>query len=265
MSNRHWGWVSIVARRPTWLKKQPVHIDYLPSNDRADVSSAISIRRCRVLDHSNDHTYLETGLGDWWVEDAHWDGLTDEEPTVPYLIDRDLIYLKDFPYFQQDPEKLSDSQAFTLAMCLKYLNTPTINSVNDYLEVVNKYGRSRYRTVNSQALIELGMGATFTHSADPQDIMDQIHKGLPVAASLLSKGDVTAPTKGTHLVAITGYGADYWLVQDPFGEMDLINGRWSDRTPDSGKNIKYDFESMNKRLFVSGGASGWCWVNFRKR
>ena len=265
MPNLHWGWVSIVSRRQTWLKKQPVHVDYLPADDKAKVLQARSLRRCKVLDKKNDHTYLETGLGEWWVDDAHWDGLTDEKPTVPYLINRDLIYLKDFPYFQQDPDKWSDSQAFTMAMCLKYLKTPSINEVIDYLEVVNKYGRSRYRAANSQALIELGMGATFTQSADPQDIMDQIHNGLPVAASLLSKGDITAPTKGTHLVAITGYGKDYWLVQDPFGEMDLINGQWSRRDLGSGKDVQYSFEAMHPRLFVSGGASGWCWVNFRKR
>ncbi len=265
MPNIHWGWVSIVARRQTWLKKQPVHIDYLPSDDKADISPAISIRRCKVLERKNDHTYLETGLGDWWVEDAHWDGLTDEEPTVPYSIDRDLIYLKDFPYFHQDPDKWRESQVFTFAMCLKYLNTPSINEPIDYLKILNKYGDSISREAHSEVLKELGMNATFTQSADPQDIRDEIHKGLPVAASLLSKGHIDNPTKGTHLVAITGYGVDYWLVQDPFGEMDLINGLWLDRGADSGRNVRYSFEEMDSRFFASGGASGWCWVNFRKR
>jgi hypothetical protein len=263
--NLHWGWVSIVSRCPTWLKKEPLQAKNLPSTDKAKVLPARSIRRCKVLDRKNDHTYLETGLGEWWVEDKYWDGLTDEGPTVPYAINRDLIYLKDFPYFQQHPDEYKDSQAFTMAMCLKYLKTPAINSVIDYLDVLNKYGESLYRSAHCQALIELGMGATFTHSADSQDIMDEIHSGRPVAASLLSRGDITEPSSGTHLVAITGYGKDYWLVQDPFGEMDLINGLWSTRHQGSGRDVKYSFEGMNARLFASGGASGWCWVNFRKR
>ncbi len=265
MPNLHWGWVSVVSRCPTWLKKEPINVDDLDSTDKAKVLPARSIRRCKVIDRESNHTYLETGLGEWWIEDEHWDGLTDEEPKVPYAIDRDLIYLKDFPYFQQEPDKWKDSQSFTIAMCLKYLKTPNINSVIDYLEVLNKYGKSIYRTAHSQALIELRMGATFTHSADSQDIKDEIHSGRPVAASLLSRGDISDPTRGTHLVAITGYGKDYWLVQDPFGKMDLINGNWEDRSLDSGRDIKYSFENMNVRLFASGGASGWCWVNFRKR
>jgi hypothetical protein len=265
VASLHWGWVSITSRCSTWLKKRPVATKELSSDEKAKVSQARSIRRCKVLDKEEDHTYLETGLGEWWIDDKHWDGLTDEKPRVPYEIDNGLIYLKDFPYFHQDPNEWRDSQAFTLAMCLKYMNTPSINEVNDYFEVLNKYGESLYRVANNQALVELGMSATFTQSADPQDIKDEIHRGLPVAASLLSKGDITAPSIGTHLVAITGYGIDYWLVQDPFGEMDLINGLWSDRSESAGRNVRYSFTEMNPRLFASGGASGWCWVNFRKR
>jgi len=260
----HWGWVSIVSRCPTWLKKHPVHVDYLPSDDKAEVVLGRSIRRCKVLERDNDHTYLETGLGEWWIEDTDWDGLTDEKPTVPYAIDRDLIYLREFPYFHQDADKWRESQVFTLSMCLKYLNTPNINKPSDYLRVLNKHGDSISREAHSKVLEEFGMKATFTYSADPQDIKEEIHKGLPVAASLLSKGHVTNPTKGTHLVVITGYGLDYWLVQDPFGEMDLINGLWLDRSPDSGRNVRYSFKEMDSRFFASGGASGWCWVNFRK-
>jgi len=263
--NLHWGWVSITSRCPTWLKKRPVDIKGLVADEKARVSQARAIRRCKVLDRENNHTYLETGLGDWWIDDKHWDGLTDEAPETPYAINRDLIYLKEFPYYQQESDKVTDSSIFTFAMCLKYLNTPGINGVMDYLKVINKYGKSIIRTAHVKALEEFGMKATFTYSLDPQDIKDQIHKGLPVAASLLSRGDITNPTRGTHLVAITGYGIDYWLVQDPFGHMDLINGLWSDRSFKAGQDAKYNCEQMEPRLFASGGASGWCWINFRKR
>ena len=46
--------------------------------------------------------------------------------------------------------------------------------------------------------------------------------------------------------------------------MDIVNGLWSDRGPLAGHNVRYSFKDMNRRLFVSGGASGWGWVNFRK-
>ena len=264
MPNLHWGWVSVVSKSPTWLKKRPVDVSDLESDEKAKVCPARPIRRCKVLDRKNDHTQLETGLGEWWISDEHWYGLTDETPDVPYSIDRDLIYLKDFPYFYQEADKWEDSPVFTFAMCLKYLKTPGINGVMDYLTVLNKHGKRTSRDANLKALVEFGKKATFTYSADPQDIKDEINRGLPVAASLLSKGDITRPNKGMHLVAITGYGDGYWLVQDPFGEMDLINGLWADRSSGAGRNVKYNFEQMDRRLFASGGASGWCWVNFRK-
>ena len=99
MPNLHWGWVSVVSRCHTWLKVSPIDLKDLPFDGKAKILPARSIRRCKVLDRKNNHTYLETGLGKWWIEDAHWDGLTDEAPTVPYSIDRDLIYLKDFNHF----------------------------------------------------------------------------------------------------------------------------------------------------------------------
>ena len=265
MPNLHWGWVSIVSRCQTWLKKRPVDVSDLTSDDKAEILSARSIRRCQVLDRENNHTYLRTGLGDWWIDDEHWAGLTDEKHQLPYSIDRDLIYLRDFPYYPQASNRWNNSQVFTLAMCLKYLNTPGINGVMDYLEVLNKHGKGSSREAHKKTLNEFGMNANFTLSADSLDIQEELHSGRPVAASLLVRGDVTNPIRGTHLVAITGYGKDYWQVQDPFGKMDLVNGLWSDRSPFSGQNVQYSFKNMNPRLFASGGASGWCWVNFRKQ
>jgi len=146
--NLHWGWVSVVSKSPTWLKKRPVDVSDLESDEKAKVCPARPIRRCKVLDRKNDHTQLETGLGEWWISDEHWYGLTDETPDVPYSIDRDLIYLKDFPYFYQEADKWEDSPVFTFAMCLKYLKTPGINGVMDYLTVLNKHGKRTSRDAN---------------------------------------------------------------------------------------------------------------------
>ena len=266
MSDLYWGWVSVTSRCHTWLKKRPVEANELSNDEKAQIVPSRSILRCRILDRENDHTYLEMlyGLGDWWIDDNHWDGLKSEPRVHPYSVSGDLFFLKDFPYFYQDPEKVGDSHIFTFAMCLKYLKTPGINGVMDYLEVLNKYGESIRREAHVQALADFGMKATFTYSADPEDIKSEITKGKPVAASLLSQGEIANPTKGTHLVAITGYGDGYWLVQDPFGQMDLINGLWSDRNPLAGKDVHYNFDQLNPRLFASGGASGWCWLNFRE-
>ena len=265
MSSLHWAWVSVTSRCHTWLKSHPIDINQLSSKEKAQVVPDRSILRCKVLNRQNNHTHLEmNGLGDWWVLDSHWKGLTLERSHTPYLVEGDLVYLKDFPYFYQESDKEEDSQVFTFTMCLKYFDTPNINGTMDYLRVLNKHGKSLSKEANKATLNEFGMNATFSQSLDPQDIKEEIKTGRPVAASLLSKGTIDRPYKGTHLVAITGYGNDYWLVQDPFGSMDIVNGLWSDRGPFAGHNVRYSFKDMNRRLFVSGRASGWGWVNFRK-
>ena len=76
MSDLHLGWVSVVSRRNTYLKKRPVELNDLVNDEKAQIKSARAFRRCRVLDRTDDHTFLETGLGKWWFFDAHWDGLT---------------------------------------------------------------------------------------------------------------------------------------------------------------------------------------------
>ena len=172
MSDLYWGWVSVTSRCHTWLKKRPVEAKELSNDEKAQIVPSRSILRCKILDRENDHTYLEMlyGLGDWWIDDNHWDGLNSEPRVKPYAVNSDLIFLKDFPYFYQDPEKVGDSHIFTFAMCLKYLKTPGINGVMEYSEALNKYGNSIQREAHVQALADFGRKATFTYSADPDDI-----------------------------------------------------------------------------------------------
>ncbi len=263
-----WGWASIKSRRNTWLKKHPLPVNELKADDKAQVVSSRLLRRCRILERSDNHTHLELayGLGEWWVLDKHWEGLKTEVCIKPYAKEGDLLYLRDFPYLYCPPEESAGwgvSQCCAIAMCLKYLDAPIINGINDYVKVVNKHGRAASRPVHVQAMRELGFTATFNHATDLEDIKSNLERGLPVVGALAGRS-IKEPGGMAHNVVITGYDKDNWLVQDPFGELDLIRGRWKDRGADAGRNIKYDAEKFNKRLSVGGGSDGWCWLNFRE-
>ncbi len=113
-------------------------------------------------------------------------------------------------------------------------------------------------------MAELGVSAKFTQTADSDDVKKQIDSGLPVVAGILHHGTVSDPSGGGHFVVITGYGRDYWLVQDPYGEQDLVNGGWASTGAVDGRNVRYSFKNLNPRFFVGGGGSGWCWYDFKR-
>lgn len=264
------GLITIAANAHTYLKKQPLPSETLPNDQKARIYQNREIKNCTILERKNNHTYLELGfgLGKWWVFDPHWRGLETQPSVNSYATEKDLYLLRDFPYFyQQDngPEGWRQCQTSSIAMCLRYLDVPGIKDDVDYLKVVNKYGDTTRRDPHFQALASLNVQAKFLMSANAQDVKDEIRKGLPVVAGILHHGAYTAPTGSGHFVVITGYGKDYWLVQDPYGALDLINGGWAKRGAVDGKNIKYPFKYFNPRFFVGGGSDGWAWLGFKKK
>ena len=263
------GLIDITSKFNTWLKKRLVPSVELGRDEKANIYKGRTIRNCLVIDRKDKHSYVELGfgLGKWWIYDDHWDGLVTKTTVHPYAIDGDLRYLRNFPYFHQKdngPEGWRQCQTSSIAMCLKYLDTPGINDDTDYLKIVNKYGDTIYRNPHFKALAELGVSAKFTQTADSDDVKKQIDSGLPVVAGILHHGTVSDPSGGGHFVVITGYGRDYWLVQDPYGEQDLINGGWASTGAVDGRNVRYSFKNLNPRFFVGGGGSGWCWYDFKR-
>lgn len=263
------GLVDITSTHHTWLKKRIAPSYELKNNEKASIYMGRTIKNCTVLDKKDQHTLLEMGfgLGKWWIYDQHWRGLVTETKINPYATDNDLRYLRNFPYFYQTdngPEGWRQCQTSSIAMCLKYFDVPGINDDRDYLKIVNKYGDTTKRQPHFDALAELGVFAKFTTHADAQDVKDEIDKGRPVAAGILHHGAVSAPHGGGHFIVITGYSQNYWLVQDPYGELDLVNGGWEKTGPTAGRNVRYSFKNMNPRFFYGGGSTGWCWLNFKR-
>ena len=254
--------IDITSKQKTWFKKHPVSADTLPENQKARVPQKRTYRGCTPVGKKDAHTQLDMGsLGVWWVFDDHWLGLVATKP--PYAVKEDLRYLKNFPYFWQQDNNLEgwrQCQTSSIAMCLKYFGIKGIEDDVKYLHYVEKYGDTTEQSSHRKALEELNVKARFVTNLDPTDVKDQINKGKPVPVGILHKGTPDSPRGGGHYVVITGYSDSYWLVQDPFGELDLISGTWEKQFSTSGKNQHYSFKNLNSRLFVGGGASGWGWL-----
>ena len=227
--------VNITSKQQTWFKKEPVAADTLDNDKKAKVYQGRTYRDCTSVGSKDGHTKLDMGsLGIWWVFNDHWLGLIPEQK--PYAVDGNLKYLRNFPYFwQQDngPEGWRQCQTSSIAMCLKYLGTKGINDDVDYFRYVNKHGDTTTRDAQFKALADLDVAAAFKTNLDSKDIQNQIKKGKPVAVEYLHHGTSDKPRGDGTFIVITGFSDSYWLVQDPYGSLDLVNGHWSAQGPTS--------------------------------
>lgn len=250
----------------TWLKKEPVDSTTLDNSQKAAVVAKRVFKNCEILEEKDQHLFVKFsfGLGNWWVYKPHWKNYS--ELKLPYAKKGDLIYLENFPYFDQKdngPEGWRQCQSSSIAMCLKYFKQPGINDDTDYVKIMSKYGDTTSSTTHIQALKELGVGVEFKRTLDAEDIKSQIRKGKPVPVGFLHKGPAEYPQGGGHYIVITGYNdaKGYWLCQDPYGELDIVAGVWADTySMNAGKDIHYSYKNMERRIFYPSGATGWGWL-----
>jgi hypothetical protein len=171
--------------------------------------------------------------------------------------------LPGFPYFTQTdngPEGWRQCQTSSIAMCLKYLKVRGINDDLDYLTVVQRYGDTTNQQSHALALKALGVKARFRTNMSAGDLMAEIKAGLPAAIGVLHHGPVSAPSGGGHYIAVDGFTESDWIVNDPYGELDLVNGTWLKVGGTSGKDQRYSFRNLNPRWLADGVSSGWGWV-----
>ena len=54
---------------------------------------------------------------------------------------------------------------------------------------------------------------------------------------------------------VIGFDPGYWILNDPNGEADLINGGYVNHT--KGAGVKYSRERFERRWCADGAATGW--------
>ena len=170
--------------------------------------------------------------------------------------------LTGFPWFPQldnGPEGWRHCQTSSIAMCLAYLGVAGIRDDTDYLRVVQRHGDTTSQAAHQAALKELGVRARFTQNCSASQAQAEIRAGLPLAMGYYHKGPVGAPSGGGHWLACLGFDAHGWVVNDPYGELDLIQGRWLRTGGNSGRALRYSYRNFNPRWEAEGAGTGWTW------
>jgi len=185
------------------------------------------------------------------------------QPDQPARGIRPTNPLSGFPWFPQldnGPQGWRQCQTSSIAMCLAYLGVDGIRDDVDYLRVVQRFGDTTSQAAHQQALASMGVRARFVQSCSVQQLQAEIRSGLPAAIGILHHGPASAATGGGHWIAAYGFNAAGWVVNDPYGELDLQNGGWVRQGGDAGRRLSYSYRNLNPRWLVEGPNSGWAWL-----
>ena len=171
--------------------------------------------------------------------------------------------LTGFPWFPQldnGPEGWRQCQTSSIAMCLAYLGVGNIKDDLDYLQVVRRYGDTTSQAAHQLALKALGVRARFVINCSASQAQGELKAGLPLCMGILHKGHVSQPGGGGHWVVAYGFDARHFVVNDPYGELDLVHGTWVRTGGNSGKGLRYSYKNLNPRWQPEGAGSGWAWL-----
>lgn len=207
-----------------------------------------------------------------------WDGLTpsardwfvtayrgSQAPTEAAEEEEDFFPL-DVPYFAQYDSATNQGgrMCFTssMAMALDYLDPDAIDGDDDwYLNIVLYFGDTVSSVAQERAARSLGYDATFRMDGTEEDLFSKLDQGIPVPIGILHHGSVDNPTGGGHWVCLIGYDDTHFMVHDPAGELDLINGGYPYGR--SGESQRYSRKNLIKRWNIANNHDGW-WMELKK-
>jgi GH24 family phage-related lysozyme (muramidase) len=164
-------------------------------------------------------------------------------------------------YSQRDSVQLSqrDRTCFSssCAMLLETIKPGTLQGANgddQYLAVVQRFGDTTDASAQLRALAHYGVTARLVQNADFQLIEQQIARGFPVPCGYIHRGPVDRPTGSGHWLIVYGHTPTHVVVNDPWGEPDLIHGATLNA---NGMGLQFSRLNFGKRWMVEpigGGA-----------
>jgi len=253
---------SILAEHDTWLKRRPIQSSELTAEEKLFVPKGSAWAWTEIHIHAGErhHRVILQAQPDteWWMWPDHFKVINDIEPQESPPKSNGEIKLV-VPYFSQrdnDRDPMRTCFSSSCAMLLASLEPNAIDSDDEYINEVYKYGDTTEASAQLDALKHFGVDARFIQNGDWNLIEQQLKRKIPVPIGVLHKGSVSSPTGGGHWLVVVGITADktkLW-VHDPFGQMDLVNGGY---VSTGGKYQLYSKKNLGPRWMVEGPGSGW--------
>lgn len=256
--------LQIIAKQNTLLKKEPIQSYQLEFNLKKDVQKGKGYQATEIVNEGiHSKVTLDYGAGVWYIYNPHWEVVGAYDQENDYGAQSKILKVKYFP--QRDSRTTHAARmcfSSACAMMADYVNPSAIDVAeqeDDYYmkNYVFKHGDTTDPSAQLKALKALSVSAKYSQKLSQEDIISQIDKKIPVPIGILHHGHITAPTGGGHWICVIGYDLNtkQYIVHDPYGELDLINGGYYGST--NGASQRYSFQNLNKRWMVEGNGSGW--------
>ena len=164
------------------------------------------------------------------------------------------------PYYNQNDSATQHGHRMcfssSMTMALDYINPDAILGDDDwYLNEVFKFGDTVSSDAQMAAAHSLGFEAEMRYDGSQADVEALLDRGVPVPIGVLHKGHVSSPTGGGHWICLTGHDSTHFYVNDPAGDLDLVNGDYPNY--DSGEQLRYSKKNLMKRWLIAHDHDGW--------
>jgi GH24 family phage-related lysozyme (muramidase) len=185
------------------------------------------------------------------------------KPEAPGLIQLPVPYLsQNDSATSQGPRMCFSSSCAMAAAFLKPGALAGNGQLDDqYLALVQRHGDTTDANAQVSALHSLGLQALFRSDGSIENLIEQLKRGLPSPVGWLHKGPVSSPSGGGHWSLVIGWdpAKRQFLMHDPNGEADLMNGGYVNTSISSGQAQRYSERNWGRRWMVEGAGSGW-WI-----
>jgi len=139
------------------------------------------------------------------------------------------------------------------AMVAKYWKR--VDSDDAYNKSRIRYGDTTDAMAQVKTLQNMGLDARFVTNASVTLVENELRHNRPVAVGWLHHGSALHPSGGGHWSVLTGFNNQFWVVNDPNGEANLIQGGYTSSA--GGRGQHYSRLNFNRRWLVDGPNSGW--------
>ena len=161
------------------------------------------------------------------------------------------------PYFSQRDSATSHGERMcfssSCAMAAAFIKPGCLTGMGQaddhYLQLVQHFGDSTNAAAQVQALASLGVRAQFRTNGDGKALIQQHKSGIPCPVGWLHYGRVSSPTGGSNWSLVVGWdqNTQQFLMNDPYGEADLVAGGFNCTSISSGKGVRYFLKNWGAR------------------